>query len=132
MNISGQSFNTIHANDVSFFEEVAHVVQEEPLEAIDPETRGLLAAIGIQKGKPFAPDARMQRILAEAAAVGNATARALAFSTRDPDAYYYPNSAWKTVWIGNDYQFSPGGVLDLDARTCYFYFGVGHQPGDGR
>ena len=121
VNISGQSFNTIHANDASFFEEVAHVVQEEPLDAIDPETRGLLAAIGIQKGKPFAPDARMKGILADAAAVGNATARALVFSTRDRDAYFYPNSAWKTCWIGNDYEFSPGGVLDPDARTLFFY-----------
>ena len=128
VDISGAAFNTIHANDASFFEEVAHVVEEEPLEATDPETRGLLAAIGIQKGKPFAPDARMQRILGEAAAVGNATARALAFSTRDPDAYYYANSAWKTLFIGNDYEFSPGGVLDPDARTCYFYFGTGSSP----
>jgi hypothetical protein len=38
-----------------------------------PETLCLLAAIGIEKGKPFAPDARMQKILTEAAAVGNAT-----------------------------------------------------------
>ena len=60
VNISGAVFNTIHANDASFFDEVAAVVQEEPLEAADPETRGLLAAIGIRKGKPFAPDARMQ------------------------------------------------------------------------
>ena len=128
VNISGKFFNTIHANDASFFDEVAHVVEEEPLEATDPETRGLLAAIGIQKGKPFSPDARMQRILAEAAAVGNGTARALAFNTREPGAYYYPNSKWKTLFIGNDYQFSPGGVLDPDARTCYFYFATGNSP----
>jgi hypothetical protein len=128
VNMSGQSFNTIHANDASFFEEVAHVVEEEPVEATDPETCGLLAAIGIGKGRPFAPNARMRRILAEAAAVGNATARALAFSTRDPSAYYYASSAWKTLFIGNDYQFSPGGVLDPDARTCYFYFGTGSSP----
>jgi hypothetical protein len=58
VDISGKYFNTIHAIDATFFEEVAHVVQEEPLDAIDPETRGLLAAIGIRKDKPFAPDAR--------------------------------------------------------------------------
>ena len=36
--------------DFSFFEEVNEVVQEEPAEAIDPETLGLLASIGIAKG----------------------------------------------------------------------------------
>jgi hypothetical protein len=128
VDISGAAFNMIPANDASFFEEVAIVVQEEPLEAVDPETRGLLASIGIQKGKAFVPDARMQGILAEAAAVGNATARALVFRTRDRDAYLYPNSAWKVLFIGNDYQFSPGGVLNLDARTLLFYLGEGVTP----
>ena len=75
-------FNTIHAMDASFFEEVNEVIQEEPADAIDPETLGLLAAIGIQKGTPFAPDARMQKILTEAAAVGQATVRALAYRCR--------------------------------------------------
>ena len=128
VNISGAAFNTIHAIDASFFEEVVPVVQEEPLDAVDPEARGLLAAIGIQNGKPFAPDARMQRILAEAAAVGNATARALACSNRDQSAYYYRDSAWQMCFLGNDYQFSPGGVLNLDSRTLFFYIGLGVTP----
>jgi hypothetical protein len=128
VNISGAAFNMIPTNDARFFEEVAAIVQEERQEAVDPETRGLLAAIGIQKGRPFAPDARVQGILAEAAAVGNATARVIVFATRDRDAYYYPDSAWKMLYIGNDYQFSPGGVLNLDARTLLFYVGEGVTP----
>ncbi len=128
VNISGASFNTIPATDAALFAEVVPVVQEEPLEAVDPETRGLLAAIGIQKGKPFAPDARMQRILAEAAAVGNATARALVFRTRDREAFYYPDSAWQMLWIGNDSAFSPGGVLNLDARAMFSYAASGVSP----
>jgi len=128
VNISGAAFNTVFASDTSFFEQVAAVVGEEPLEAADPETRGLLAAIGIRRDEPFAPDARMRGILADAAAVGNATARAIVFSTRDPDAYLYPNSAWKVLWIGNDPAFSPGGVLNPDGRTLYFYCGLGVSP----
>ena len=125
---SGAPYNSVFASDVTFFDQVAQVVEEEPLEAVDAELRGLLAAIGIRKGKPFAPDARMKRILVEAAAVGNATARAIVFRTRDKDAFYYPNSAWKMGWIGNDADFSPGGVLNLDARTYYCYMGIGTTP----
>ena len=128
VNISGAAFNMIPASDATFFDEVAAIVREEPLDAVDPETRGLLAAIGIRKDRPFTPDARTQRVLGEAAAVGNATARTIVFSTRDPAAYYYPDSAWKTLYIGNDYQFSPGGVLNLDARTLLFYVGEGVTP----
>ena len=124
--MSGAPINAIFASDASFFEQVAAVVHDEPLDAVEPEMRGLLASIGIRRDAPFAPDERMRGILAEAAAVGNATARALAFSTRERSAHAYPDSAWKLPWIGNDYEFSPGGVLDLDARVTFFYpvFGI--------
>jgi hypothetical protein len=120
VDVSGRFMNTIPPADASLFDLVATVVREEPLGAVDPETRGLLATIGIRNGQPFAPDARMQGILAEAAAVGNATARTILFSTRERDLYYYPDSAWKMPYQGNDTEFSPDGVLDLDARTYYF------------
>jgi hypothetical protein len=76
VNMSGKYLNTIGAIDFSYFEDVNTVVQEEPNAAMDPETLGLLASIGIEKGKPFKPDARMKKILTEAATVGNITAHA--------------------------------------------------------
>ena len=52
-----------------------------------PGQARLYASIGIQKGKPFAPDARMKKLLTEAAAVGDATARAIAFRIRQKEAF---------------------------------------------
>ena len=132
VNIAGQYWNTIPATDISYFEQIAQIVAEEPIDAIDPETRGLLGAIGIRKDQPFAPDARMKAILADATAVGNATARTLRFSTRDQDAYYYPNSAWKMLFVGGDPGFSPDGVLLLDSRAAFFYCGWGITPAMAR
>ena len=63
VNMSGRYYNTIPPNDFSFYESLNNVIQEEPLEFIDPETRGQIASIGIVKGKPFNPDGRMRRIL---------------------------------------------------------------------
>ena len=74
---SGKVMNTIPPNDLSYFEMLNEVVQQEPATALDPELMGPLAAIGIVKGKPFAPDARMKKILTEALAVANATSRSL-------------------------------------------------------
>jgi hypothetical protein len=129
VNVSGKAFNTIHANDFHFYEEVNHIVQEEPNEALNPETLGLLASIGIEKGKPFAPDARMKKILTEAAGVGNATARALTFRPRDKAAYFYPNSAWFTPMPGGSYEFlSQPGVRNLDARVMMHYYATGITP----
>jgi len=124
---SGKAFNTIHASDFTFFEEVNHVVQEEPIEAIDAETLGLLASIGIQKGKRFAPDARMKKILIEAVAVGSATARALSFKPRDPRYQLYPNSGWVNPFISGVH-FLDEGARNLDARTFYYFLALGISP----
>jgi hypothetical protein len=110
INCSGVELNTVHANDFSYFEELNEVVQEEPSEALDPERLGLFASIGIEKGKSFAPDERMKKILTEAAAVGNATSRAILFRTRMKEAHYYPNSAWGTTFTGGYEFLSQPGV----------------------
>src|SRR5262245_49657181 len=128
VNASGKAFNTIHAMDFSFYEEVNHVVQEEPAEAMDPETLGLLASIGIEKGKPFAPDARMKKILTEAAAVGNATARTLSYRSRIAEAHFYPNSGWVDAFYGGDHRFLHNGARQLDARTMFFFAATGITP----
>jgi len=129
INVSGKEFNTIHANDFHFYEEVNQLVQEEPSSAMDPETLGLLASIGIVKGRPFAPDDRMKKILTESAAVGNATARAILFRSRTKDSFIYPNSAWSTPFVGGSYEFLlQPGVRNLDARTMMFYYATGITP----
>ncbi len=43
--------NSVHANDYTFFQEIDQFKQEEPVEALEPELRGLLASIGIKKGR---------------------------------------------------------------------------------
>ena len=128
INVSGKEFNTIHANDFHFYEEVNAIVQYEPNEALDPETLGLLASLGIEKGKEFAPDARMKKILTEAVAVANATARALTFRPR-LDAYYFPDRQWFTNFHGGSYEFLlQPGVRNLEGRVLFHYYATGITP----
>jgi len=128
VDMSGKPFNTVAPADYRFWELLNQVVQEEPTESLDQIRLGYYASIGIQKGKPFAPDARMKKILTEAAAVGDATARAIAFHTRDKEAYYYPNSAWQLPFIGGyKFQTQPG-VLNLDGYIFYYFMATGVTP----
>jgi len=53
VDLSGVKFNTIHANDEHFYEELNAVIQYEPADAFNPELVGLFASIGIKKGQPF-------------------------------------------------------------------------------
>jgi hypothetical protein len=128
---SERQFNTVHANNVDYFDEIAPVIAREPVEMIDPETRGLLASIGIHKDKPFAPDERMREILVEAAAIGNATARALFFHNRDEGFLLYDDRQWHTFFIGGDYRWlrdDGRGGRHLDARSVYFYVATVNTP----
>ena len=140
---SGKVMNTIPPNDFSFFEMLNDVVQREPATALDTELMGPLAAIGIVKGKPFAPDARMKKILTEALALANATSRSLFMNPRDPSWYYYPGSAWMNFLFvsGSEFEtpipmvtregvkpFPPTGYRTLDARTAFFYGVTGITP----
>jgi hypothetical protein len=125
------NYNTIHANDYTFYEELAHVLDKEPIDFIDPELRGLFASIGLQKGRPFNPDPGAKKTLTEAVAVANATARAIAFRTPMKDSYLYEDSVWQEAFIGGDYQWlrdgGEGGRY-LDARTMFFYIATVNTP----
>jgi hypothetical protein len=141
---SGKAFNTIPPTDSGFYELVNELVQEQPAGSTEIELTGELAAIGIVKGKPFAPDDRMRRVLAEAAAVGTATSRALLFDPRASEGFaYYDGSAWENqMWVGGyDFEtppplvtedgikpFPPTGVRALHSRVAWFYGYTGVTP----
>ena len=142
---SGKSFNTIPPNDFSYFEMVDKLVQLEPATSFSPELSGQLAAIGIVKGKPFNPDARMKKILTDAAAVGNAAGRALNWRSAEyPGWAYYPGSMWANMLWQGGYTFEtpppmltkegikpfpPTGAKTLDSRTAFYYAYTMDSPG---
>lgn len=128
---SGKAFNTIHANDVHFYTELKPVLDKEPIAFIAPELRGLMATIGLQKGQPFDPDARLLAHLKEGVAIGNAAARSFFFHPRDEAIYRYPGRLWKKAFIGGDYRWlinDGDGGLNLDARSYFFYIATVNTP----
>jgi hypothetical protein len=130
VNASGVPANFVMPTDYTFWELLNKVIQEEPPEGSDPTTLGLFASIGIEKGKPFAPDARMKEILTDAANIGAATARALAYSARNREAFFYPDSTsqWRLPFFGG-YKFqSQPGVSNLDGAAFYYFFATGVTP----
>jgi hypothetical protein len=143
---SGKAFNTIPPSDFGFFEMINENVQQEPATSYDVELAGQLAAIGIQHGKPFKPDARMKKILTDAAAVGNATGRMLnwRYVVAHPEWSYYSNSMWSNMlWEGGAFfetpppqfkdgmfkPYPPTGARTLDSRTGFYYAYTLDSPG---
>ena len=130
INISGKSYSTIVSKGISYFEGLNQLVQVEPIDAIGPEMRGQLAAIGIVKGQPFNPDARMKKLLNEAAIIGDATARAITYQPRIEGVYIYPdtNSSWTTAYANKNTSFETDGTMGLDARVLFYFNATGVTP----
>ena len=129
IDVSGKFHNTIHRMDYGYWEELNAQIQDEPLTGLEPEVRGLLASIGIEKGKPFEPDARMEAILTDAAAIGAVTARALTARPRDTREYLYPGEGvWTNPFIEGRYDFLKDGARLLDSRVYMHFYATGITP----
>ncbi|MDN7139849.1 DUF1254 domain-containing protein [Pseudomonas sp. JQ170] len=109
-------------NTLQYWRELHELINNEP--AL-PEYRnyyGELAALGIAKGKPFAPDSRMQEILIEAAQRGNAQMRVQSLADRRSDRLAWPDRQWEwAVLRPENGSFEINGRVDLEAREKWFY-----------
>jgi hypothetical protein len=65
-----KAWDTLVKFDRSFFEDLATVVNEEPVQEKDLVMLGMLPTIGIQKGQPFKPDADATKALEPAVKLG--------------------------------------------------------------
>ncbi|WP_424285479.1 DUF1254 domain-containing protein [Eudoraea sp.] len=129
VNMSGVPNNTIHSMDFSYWEELNETIQAEPINGLEPEVRGLLASIGIEKGKEFNPDTRMKGILTEAAKIGSVTARALTARPKDERLYVYPGERiWTNPFIEGRYDFMKDGGRLLDSRVYMHFYATGITP----
>jgi len=129
INVSGTEHNTIHRMDFGYWEEVNETIQAEPSNGINPEIRGLLASIGIEKGKPFNPDERMKKILTDAARIGSVTAQALTARPRDQRLYVYPGErVWTNPFIEGRNDFLRNGATLLDSRIYMHFYATGITP----
>jgi hypothetical protein len=90
--------------------------------------RGLMASLGIEKGKPFQPDDRMKEILSAGADVGMKMAQSLRFSDYLPDTKYWPDRQWHNVLNVLDVQFKTDSYLNVDARIGMFIIGYSISP----
>jgi hypothetical protein len=126
--VTGVPINTLVPEDASAFKWMHEIISYEPAEAFGKELLGRLASLGIERDKPFSPDARLQRIFARAAEEGVAMSRVIAFDSRKPEARVYTSRMWESPFIGNSSTFDPKGYRDLEARTTFHFTADGITP----
>lgn len=116
-------------DNFEFWEVLHRTIDAEPAYAGYHNYYGELAALGIEKGKPFEPPARTKHILEEAAHVANAQMRVQSFGDRRPDRSVWPDRRWQ--WAALRYEdgdFNTADHTDLVAREKWFFQAIGASP----
>ena len=120
--------NMVYPRDFAYFEGLAEFVQAEAVDKEDWSMRGLMASLGIEKGKPFAPDAHMREILDRGAKVGMKMMESLRFGDKLPETKYWDDRQWHNVLNVLDVEFKTDSYLNVDARIGMFMVGYSCSP----
>ncbi len=107
--------------DIRYFESLAEFINHEPVAPEDMAMRGMAASLGIVKGKPFQPDAKMKALFNKAADVGFKMAAATSYDSHNPDKLIYPDRKWEVVFPGGSPVFRQASYLDFDAMIFFFH-----------
>jgi hypothetical protein len=126
-----------HAGDVkwsqmpprgmAYWETLNEVVQTEPIMERDRLILAQLRFLGIEKGKPFRPDARQKKLLEEAVVVGEAMAKANT-SDKRVEPVFWRGTHWKHALVVSVDQRAPD-YDQLDERAAWFYEAVAVSKG---
>ena len=135
-NASNVPVNMLPRSDTTAFDQLKWLIDREPDSIAEEGWLGMLAAIGIERGKPFEPNAETRRILDRAAETGYKMSRVLGFESTVGGVDYrvYPDRQWLNPFASG-YPFDlawtriPAGYRAVDNRASFFtnYYSV--SPG---
>jgi hypothetical protein len=116
-------------DNLAYWEKLRAIIEAEPVVYEFRPMYGLLAALGIEKGKPFAPDARMKVILDLAAKAGREQMLVSVFASRRPDRVVWRDREWEWAGLISDNgDFETQAGMDVEARDRWFAQAVGASP----
>ena len=148
VDISGKRLPTLPTFDLSFFSDIAQVIEEEPLLERDKVMGGFLASIGIEKGRPFEPMGKVKTALEDAISVAHEYLEYLFETPGYSLERYWPDRNWLGVRRPSEdgFVFDAGDILLLDERASLFHWAtffpkelgaasaylIGQRDGDGK
>ncbi len=128
-NGSGKDVNMMYPTDFTFWEKLKKFVDYEPIKAIDPEVRGVLASIGIVKGQKFAPTRRQKELLNKAVEIAPKMILAMRMVPRaDERDLYYKDKKQRRAWAAGTAEWAQETYRDIDQRTTFFQYAYSSAP----
>jgi hypothetical protein len=124
LDVGTKAWSGLPPRGMAYWERLDDVIQREPVEPHDIFFHAMLRPLGLEKGKPFRPDARQTKILTDAALVGEAMAKANSADRRFKGSKYRADAHWDfALQLDAD---DPEAFWNLlDERASWFYEAVG-------
>jgi hypothetical protein len=129
-NASNVPASMLYPTDGSAFDMLARFIAHEYVDPADMEMRGMLASLGIIKGKPFKPDAHIREMLDKAAKTASRIGHAISYEPQAivPNGLWYKDRRWLNVFPGNA-TFTADTFNFIDPRTGFFTNAYSASPG---
>ena len=124
---TGKSINSLEPEGLAYWQRLSEVINNNPVHERDRFFMAMLKPLGIEKGKPFAPDARQKKILEEGERVGRAMAMTNSFDARLSGAVWYPGTNWMASVLLDPAQEAEH-YSQLDERLHWFYVATYMNP----
>ena len=122
-----KKWDTLPKYDISYFEDLATVIDEEPVQPKDLAMMGMLSSLGIETGKPFEPDGRTRKALEDALKLGYAQMQSYFTTPGRALEPFWPDSGWQSLHLSKaqaaeGFPFVTKDELLIDARAGGIYF----------
>ena len=116
--------------DASYFDLLARFIDNEYVDPTEMDMRGMLAAIGIVKGKPFHPTARQREILNDAALTAWKMGKAMTTHgiAEMEGGLQWPDRQYVNPFMGGSPFFYEDTYMSLDNRMLYFLNAYSASP----
>ena len=125
---NGKPWLAAQPRGMEYWERLADIINREPVHERDRFFMAMLKPLGIEKGKPFKPNARQIKILTEGVLVGEAMAKANDFfNPRLEASHYVEGSNWEYATVSPPDQRHEH-YESLDGRAAWFYEAVTNDP----
>jgi hypothetical protein len=124
IDMSGKHLPGLPTYDMSFFYRIVELLDEEPLLKRDMVMGGMLASIGIEKGKPFAPAGKLKSALEKAAGDGYAYLEYMFETPGYSMELFWPDRQWMSLVAPSKegFVFDEGDYLLLDERGSLYHW----------
>ena len=119
-----KTWHTLPNYDLGYFRDLASIVNDEPAQGKDAAMLGMLASIGIEKGKLFNPTGDTARAFEQAAQDAYAMMQEYLVTPGKGFEPQWPHRQWggPRLTESEDFTFLEQGKLLVDERAAIFFF----------